>query len=31
MLVTPDVEGVGFDVVEEPEVSDHRALLLEMR
>ena len=31
MLVTPDVEVVGFDVVAQPEVSDHRALLLEMR
>lgn len=31
MLVTPDVEVVRFDVVEQPEVSDHRPLLLEMR
>lgn len=31
MLATPDVEIVGFDVVEQPEVSDHRALLLELR
>ncbi|MDW5313391.1 endonuclease/exonuclease/phosphatase family protein [Rhizobium sp. PL01] len=31
MLVTPDVEVVTFDAVGEPEVSDHRALLLEMR
>lgn len=31
MLVTPDVDVVTFDVVEQPEVSDHRALLLEMR
>ncbi|MBP1857126.1 endonuclease/exonuclease/phosphatase family protein [Rhizobium herbae] len=31
MLVTPDVEVVTFDAVAQPEVSDHRALLLEMR
>ncbi|NKN36908.1 endonuclease/exonuclease/phosphatase family protein [Agrobacterium sp. a22-2] len=31
MLVTPEVEVVRFDVVEQPEVSDHRALLLELR
>ncbi len=31
MLATPDVEVVGFDVVEQPEVSDHRALLLDLR
>lgn len=31
MLVTPDVEIVRFDAVAQPEVSDHRALLLEMR
>jgi len=31
MLVTPEVEVTRFDVVEQPEVSDHRALLLEMR
>ncbi|PZM11349.1 metal-dependent hydrolase [Rhizobium tubonense] len=31
MLVTPDVEIAKFEVVEEPEVSDHRALHLEMR
>lgn len=31
MLVTPEVEIIRFDAVAEPEVSDHRALLLEMR
>jgi endonuclease/exonuclease/phosphatase family metal-dependent hydrolase len=31
MLVSPEVEIVRFEVVERPEVSDHRALLLEMR
>lgn len=31
MLATPDVEVVGFDVVAHPEVSDHRALLLDLR
>jgi endonuclease/exonuclease/phosphatase family metal-dependent hydrolase len=31
MLVTPDVEVVSFEPVAEPEVSDHRALLLDMR
>ncbi len=31
MLVTPDIEVIRFDAVAEPEVSDHRALLLEMR
>jgi endonuclease/exonuclease/phosphatase family metal-dependent hydrolase len=31
MLVTPDVEILNFDVVAEPEVSDHRPLLLELR
>jgi endonuclease/exonuclease/phosphatase family metal-dependent hydrolase len=31
MLVTPDVEVIRFDAVAQPEVSDHRALLLEMR
>jgi endonuclease/exonuclease/phosphatase family metal-dependent hydrolase len=31
LLVTPEVEVVRFDVVAEPEVSDHRALRLEMR
>ena len=30
LLVTPDVDVVRFDVVAEPEVSDHRALLLEI-
>ncbi|WP_191969513.1 endonuclease/exonuclease/phosphatase family protein [Neorhizobium galegae] len=30
LLVTPDVKVENFDVVEEPEVSDHRALLLEI-
>jgi endonuclease/exonuclease/phosphatase family metal-dependent hydrolase len=30
MLVTPDIEVVGFDPVAEPEVSDHRALLLDL-
>jgi endonuclease/exonuclease/phosphatase family metal-dependent hydrolase len=31
MLVTPDVEVVKFEVVDHPEVSDHRALILELR
>lgn len=31
MLVTPDVEVVNFDPMAEPEVSDHRALLLDLR
>ena len=31
MLATPQVEILGFDVVAEPEVSDHRALLLDFR
>lgn len=31
MLVTPDVDVVTFDAVAQPEVSDHRALLLVMR
>ncbi|TIX89380.1 endonuclease/exonuclease/phosphatase family protein [Rhizobium sp. P44RR-XXIV] len=31
MLVTPDVEVIKFDPVAEPEVSDHRALLLDLR
>lgn len=30
MLATADVEVLAFDVVAEPEVSDHRALLLDM-
>ncbi|MGE0280326.1 MAG: endonuclease/exonuclease/phosphatase family protein [Rhizobiaceae bacterium] len=30
MLVTPDVEVMRFAVVEQPEVSDHRALVLEI-
>ncbi|APO73845.1 endonuclease/exonuclease/phosphatase family protein [Rhizobium etli 8C-3] len=30
MLVTPEVGVVSFDVVREPEVSDHRPLLLEI-
>ncbi|NTJ64196.1 endonuclease/exonuclease/phosphatase family protein [Agrobacterium rhizogenes] len=30
MLVTSDIEVVGFDPVAEPEVSDHRALLLNL-
>lgn len=30
MLVTPDVKVVTFEVVEAPEVSDHRALLLDI-
>jgi endonuclease/exonuclease/phosphatase family metal-dependent hydrolase len=30
LLVTPDVKVESFDVVAEPEVSDHRALLLEI-
>ncbi len=30
MLATPDVEVTFFDVVAEPEVSDHRALLLDI-
>jgi endonuclease/exonuclease/phosphatase (EEP) superfamily protein YafD len=31
MLVTPSVDVINFDVVTEPEVSDHRPLLLELR
>lgn len=31
MLATPDVEVVGFEVVEQPEVSDHRPLVLDLR
>jgi endonuclease/exonuclease/phosphatase family metal-dependent hydrolase len=31
MLATPAVEVIAFDVVAEPEVSDHRALLLDLR
>ena len=31
MLATPEVEIRSFEVVREPEVSDHRALLLETR
>ncbi|WP_183868560.1 endonuclease/exonuclease/phosphatase family protein [Rhizobium sp. BK313] len=31
MLVTPAVEVMTFDAVAEPEVSDHRALLLDLR
>jgi endonuclease/exonuclease/phosphatase family metal-dependent hydrolase len=31
MLVTPEVTVLTFEVVREPEVSDHRALLLDMR
>jgi len=31
MLVTSDVEVIDFDPVAEPEVSDHRALLLDLR
>lgn len=31
MLVTPNVEVTRFDVVAEPEVSDHRALVLEIQ
>lgn len=31
MLVTPNVEVINFDPVAEPEVSDHRALLLDLR
>lgn len=31
MLATPDVDVISFDVVEQPEVSDHRALLLDLR
>lgn len=30
MLVTPEVDVLDFDVVDEPEVSDHRALMLEI-
>jgi hypothetical protein len=30
MMVTPEVGVVKFDVVAEPEASDHRALHLEM-
>ena len=31
MLVTPNIEVINFDPVAEPEVSDHRALLLDLR
>jgi hypothetical protein len=31
MLVTPNVEVVEFDVVAEPEISDHRALMLRFK
>ncbi|WEK05030.1 MAG: endonuclease/exonuclease/phosphatase family protein [Candidatus Devosia phytovorans] len=31
LLTTPDVEIIAFDAVASPEVSDHRALLLDMR
>lgn len=31
MMVTPQIEVVSFEVVEQPEVSDHRPLLLELR
>ena len=31
MLVTPGIEVINFDPVAEPEVSDHRALLLDLR
>ena len=31
MLVTPNVEVIAFDPIAEPEVSDHRALLLDLR
>ena len=31
MLVTPEVNVLNFDVVSEPEVSDHRPLLLDMQ
>lgn len=31
LLTTPDVEIIAFDAVAEPEVSDHRALLLDLR
>jgi endonuclease/exonuclease/phosphatase family metal-dependent hydrolase len=30
MLVTPEADVLDFDVVDEPEVSDHRALMLEI-
>lgn len=30
VLVSPEVQVLGFDIVQEPEVSDHRALLLEL-
>jgi endonuclease/exonuclease/phosphatase family metal-dependent hydrolase len=30
MLVSPEVEVLRFDVVKEPEISDHRALLLDL-
>lgn len=30
LLITPDVEITAFDVVAQPEVSDHRALLLDI-
>lgn len=31
LLVTPEVDVLAFDVVAEPEVSDHRALVLDLR
>lgn len=31
LLVTPDIEVLAFDAVAQPEVSDHRALLLDLR
>jgi hypothetical protein len=31
MLVAPAVEVTKFEVVESPEVSDHRALVLDVR
>lgn len=31
LLATPDVAVIAFDAVAEPEVSDHRALLLDLR
>lgn len=31
MLVTPAVDVIKFEVVEQPEVSDHRALVLELQ
>jgi len=30
LLVTPEVVVERFEVVEQPEVSDHRALLIEL-